>query len=211
MKKEKISGLGAYQYLPPGYDLYEMVDLARDRKTLIGVNISAAAIMIAMVVYAVLWEPRLRACFDQGLPGFLGALALMLGGTGAYIVLHELIHGIFIRFFSGEKARYGVELSKGYAYTKSDYFFGKTAYIIIALSPVVIWGIVLFVLMNELPPQLFTSLFFIQAMNLGGAAGDYYVTWRILRMPKGVLVIDAGTSMKFFAPVNFEDDPAENL
>lgn len=206
MNIKKVSGWDAYPLLPPGYELYEIVDLAKDRKTLLRVNISAMVIMGIMYIYAVLWEPRLDACFRQGILGFLGALLLLVGGTAVYIVLHEWVHGLFIRLFSGEKAQYGLNFSKGYAFAKSDYFFGKAAYIVIALSPVVIWGAFLFVLMNELPPQWYFPLYFIQAMNIGGAVGDYYVTWRICRMPKDVLVIDSGISMKFFAPVNFSEE-----
>ena len=206
MNSNKVSGWGAYQCLLPGYDLYETIDLARDRKMLIGINISGMAVMAVMFIYAFAWRPEINACFDQELPGILLALAVMVAGYIAYIVLHELVHGIFIRIFSGEKAQYGLQLSKGYAFAKSDYFFGKAAYIVIALAPVVVWGAVLHVLMGAVPDQWYLPVFFIQAMNIGGAVGDYYVTWRILRMPEGVLVIDSGTSMKFFAPVKLSGE-----
>ena len=206
MKTEKASGWGAYQYLLPGYDLYDTIDLARDRKMLIGINLSGMALMVVMFIYGFMWQPKMKVHFDQNFLGVIVGFAVMIAGYIAYIILHEWVHGVFIRIFSGEKAQYGLQLSKGYAFAKSDYFFGKAAYIVIALAPVVIWGAVLHVLMGAVPAQWYMTVFFIQTMNIGGAVGDYYVTWRILRMPEGVLVIDSGTSMKFFAPVTLGDD-----
>lgn len=201
MNVRKVSGWSACPWLPPGYDLYETIDLARDQKMLIRINLSGLAIMVVMFIYGIMWQPKMKAYFGQSALDMLVAFVVTMAAYVAYIVLHELVHGIFIRLFSGEKAQYGLQLSKGYAFAKSDYFFGKAAYIVIALAPVVIWGVVLYVLMDALPPQWYLPCFFIQAMNIGGAVGDYYVTWRVLRMPKGLLVMDSGVSMKFFAPV----------
>lgn len=206
MNTQKVSGWGAYAHLLPGYDLYEVIDLAEDRKMMLRINISGMAVMAAMLICGFVWHPQMNACFEQGFPGILLAFAVMIAGYVAYIVLHEWVHGVFIRLLSGEKAQFGLQLSKGYAFAKSDYFFGKAAYVVIALAPVVIWGLVLNVLLGTVPPQWYLPVYFIQAMNIGGAVGDYYVTWRILRMPKGVLVIDSGTSMKFFAPVKLSGE-----
>ena len=40
-------------------------------------------------------------------------------------------------------------------------------------------------------------------VQISGAAGDLFVTYRILTMPKDVLVLDTGMEMKFFAPTHF--------
>ena len=89
------------------------------------------------------------------------------------------------------------------AYAKSSWFFSRPAYIAVALAPVLVWGVVLGVLMGDVPVEYFWCLYVIQIFNISGAVGDLYVTWLVLRMPKGVLVYDEGTSMKFFAPVKF--------
>ena len=56
-----------------------------------------------------------------------------------------------------------------------------------------------------MPAEYFLCLYAIQIFNISGAVGDIYVTWLVLRMPQGVLIYDEGVSMKFFAPVRFEE------
>ena len=74
----------------------------------------------------------------------------------------------------------------------------------VALSPVIIWGVVLAVLMVDVPDEYFWCLYAIQIFNISGAVGDLYVTWFVIRMPRSVLVFDEGVSMQFFAPVKFD-------
>ena len=74
---------------------------------------------------------------------------------------------------------------------------------IIALAPIVVWGIVLTLLLRDIPEQYWWYLYAIQIFNVSGAAGDLFVTYRILTMPKDVLVLDTGMEMKFFAPTHF--------
>ena len=74
---------------------------------------------------------------------------------------------------------------------------------VIALAPIVVWGIVLTLLLRDIPEQYWWYLYTIQIFNVGGAAGDLFVTYRILTMPKDVLVLDIGMEMKFFAPTHF--------
>ena len=44
----------------------------------------------------------------------------------------------------------------------------------------------------------FLAAYFIQAMNLSGAAGGLYVVYLCLRAPAGLLVNDDGVSMRFY-------------
>ena len=74
---------------------------------------------------------------------------------------------------------------------------------IIALAPIVVWGIVLTLLLRDIPEQYWWYLYAIQIFNVSGASGDLFVTYRILTMPKDVLVLDTGMEMKFFAPAHF--------
>ena len=108
-----------------------------------------------------------------------------------------------IKFFTGVPAQYGFKLRAGMAYASSRFFFRRTAYMIIALAPIVVWGIVLTLLLRDIPEQYWWYLYAIQIFNVSGAAGDLFVTYRILTMPKDVLVLDTGMEMKFFAPTHF--------
>ena len=182
--------------LPENYEELFSMDLTRDKKLFRLVNGLAIAIGVVMVF---LPSIPIKTLFDmsEGLGPYALRFAVMLGGLFAYIVLHELVHGVCMKFFSGIKPRYGFSL--GFAYAGSDAYFNKKSYIIIALAPVVLWGIVLAVLCNYVPENWFWVFYTIQITNISGAAGDFYVTWRFSKLPADILVNDTGVAMTVFA------------
>ena len=124
-------------------------------------------------------------------------LTLLFVGIVVYMVVHELIHGVFMKAFSGRKPHYG--FTGLYAYAGSDALFGRTQYLVIAFAPVVILGVVLAVLTAAFYETAFWRFFIIQIVNLSGAAGDFYVGALIARAGGDVLVRDAGTDMSIFS------------
>jgi hypothetical protein len=99
--------------------------------------------------------------------------------------------------FSRQKPFFGI---KGvYAYAGSNSFFPKMQYLIIGLSPIIIWGIVLAILCFAVPDEWFWYIYIIQAMNISGAAGDIYVSVKFSRMPSDILVQDKGTAMAVYS------------
>ena len=187
------------QTLPEGSRLVLQLDLQKDKKTALKVNLLAVVILAAVVALGVGLEP-LESVFRAGSPAlYWGRLAVLLGGFAAYMILHELVHGVFMYALSGGvKPRYG--FTGMYAYAASDACFCRRDYILIALAPVVVWGLVLGVLAALADGGWFWVAWMIQAINLSGAAGDLYVTARLARMPPNLLVRDAGVSMEVFVP-----------
>jgi hypothetical protein len=183
--------------LPEGYSEEFGIDLQKNKKLMLLVNGIAIAIMLPMAFLGALAVP-FASFFDSDeiwyMP-LLKASVLMLGYI-AYIVLHELVHGIFMKHFSGVKPKYGFTLM--YAYAGSEAYFNKKSYIIIALAPVVIWGAVLGVLCAVLPQSWFWVVYLIQIGNISGAAGDFYVTFKFLKLPKDILVNDTGVAMTVY-------------
>ncbi len=184
--------------LPASYGAYCSIDLQKNKKEFWLVNGLAIAIMVMAIVIAAFFVPITALFADNDL--LLFALRLLSLGLGlvVYMVLHELVHGIFIRIFSKKRAHYG--FTGAYAFAGSDAYFSRAHYIIIALAPVVIWGVVLSLALAFVPRAWFWVVYFIWLNNISGAAGDYYVTVRMLRMPKDILVQDNGTAMTVFAP-----------
>ena len=198
-------GPAAYPGLPAGYDLYETLDMASDRAVFKRISWCSLIIAVVMIVLGHLAvSPGLM--LDGGGLHVLLAAGLTVVGMVVYVFAHEWVHGVLIRVFTGEAAQFGFKAGSGMAYAKSSWFFSRPAYIAVALAPVLVWGVVLGVLMGDVPAEYFWCLYAIQIFNISGAVGDLYVTWLVLRMPRGVIIYDEGVSMKFFAPVRFEEE-----
>ena len=150
--------------------------------------------MLALVAlfFQLLWYGFLELHFE-GLP--IQALVMAVGML-AYIPLHELVHGVYIRRFSGKRAKYGFTLV--YAYAGSDCYFNKRDYLIIAAAPVVFWGLVFLLLLFLLPVHWRWVPYVWQVFNLSGAAGDFYVFHRLHRESDAILCQDTGVKMAVF-------------
>ena len=121
---------------------------------------------------------------------------LALLGTLAYMLLHEAVHGVCIWAYVRRWPHFG--FGGGYIWTGlKDAYFDKRSYLVIALSPVVVWGVVLLALGLALPAW-FPAICFVQSINLGGAAGDYYVAHALRSLPDETLCNDTGVAMRFY-------------
>ena len=149
-------------------------------------------LVLVALFFQLLWYGLLELHFE-GLP--VQALVMAVGML-AYIPLHELVHGICIRRFSGKRANYGFTLV--YAYAGSECYFNRRDYLIIAAAPVVFWGIVFLLLLFLLPVSWRWVPYAWQVFNLSGAAGDFYVFYRLGKEPDTILCRDTGVKMAVF-------------
>ena len=187
-----------YESLPADFAPILSIDLQKQKKLAVLVNALAFVIAVLMVVIGIFAVPDAKLFdFSAGYGVYFLRLGVLVVGLFAYIILHELVHGIFMRLFSRQRVKYG--FTGLYAFAGSDAYFDKTSYIIIALAPVVIWGAVLAVLCVLLPPSWFWPVYIIQINNISGAAGDFYVTAKFLLLPRDILVRDTGVAMTVFA------------
>jgi len=188
----------ATQTLPDNYTPIFEVDLQKNKKMALWVNIAGAILMIAMAVPAAFIVP-ISALFDmsEGLLVYSLRFIALIVAYVVYIILHELTHGIAMKLCGTKKVKYG--FTGLYAFAGSDDYYGKGAYIFIALAPVVLWGAILAIICPLLPHSWFWVAYFVQIGNIGGAAGDFYVTLKFSRMPSDILVKDRGVSMTVFS------------
>ncbi len=180
--------------LPEGYGQYLTIDLQNNKKSALFVN--GLAILIGFVMAVPMhFRIPISTLFgsDQELSHDLLRLAVLVAGMAAYMVLHEVVHGIAMKLCGTRKVKYG--FTGLYAFAGSDDYYGKAAYTLIALAPIVVWGVVLLILNLSVPAEWFWVIYWIQIVNISGAAGDLYVTVRFLKLPKDILIRDAGTSM----------------
>lgn len=182
--------------LPAGYRWIETLDFVRNRKQLRIVMALSLGLIAIMLALGLILRPI--SVSWRFMTGHLWTFPLWLAMQLAYIPLHEIVHGACMRLFSREKVRYGVQLC--YAYAGSDAYFSVLQHNLIALAPLIFWGIALVILERALPEGWFWTLFSVQIANVSGSAGDLYCVFRTLRYPRGARIQDTGVRMRVFAP-----------
>ncbi len=115
----------------------------------------------------------------------------------AYMILHELVHGISMKLCGTKRVKYG--FTGLYAFAASEDYYEKKPYIFIALAPVILWGFVLAVINIFVPAEWIWIVYFVQIMNISGAAGDFYVTIKFLSLPEDILIKDHGVGMAVYS------------
>ncbi len=189
-----------YIALPEGYREYFHVNLQKDRKTALFVNITALVVGILMFALGHFAFVSITDLYDMddGLLIYFGRIIALLLGFVIYIVLHELTHAAVMKFFGAKKLRFGYTGIYAYAGSETD-FFDKHAYIPISLAPLIVWGIIFTVLLIVVPRSWFWVVYFWQIGNITGAMGDLYVTFKFSPMPKDILIRDTGTEMTIYS------------
>ena len=184
--------------LPEGYKEIYAVDLQKNKKTALFVNLLAIIISVILVVPMCFVVPiSYLFSMESGLQNYMIRFGALLALIVFYMVLHELVHGIAMKICGTKKVKYG--FTGLYAFAGSNDFYDKKSYIFIALAPVVFWGIVLATVNPFVSTEWFWVVYMIQIVNLSGAAGDLFVTVKFSRLPKDILVQDYGVGMKVFS------------
>ncbi|MBP3372071.1 MAG: DUF3267 domain-containing protein [Clostridia bacterium] len=188
----------AVQQLPQGYVRILSIDLQKEKKLFLTINLIGLAIMAVLTIPMLFLVP-ISALFDMsnGLGPYFVRFVSLLVLIVVYMVLHELVHGITMKLCGTKRVKYG--FTGAYAFAGSDDYYDKKSYIIIALAPVILWGIVLAIVTPLVPTPWFWVVYFIQICNLSGAAGDLYVTVKFARLPADILVKDDGVRMNVFS------------
>ncbi len=188
----------AVSQLPDAFREIYAIDLQKDKKLSLLVNGLAILIGVLLVVPMQFVVP-IGTLFDmsQGLGAYSLRFGVLLVAIIAYMVLHELVHGIAMKLCGTKRVKYG--FTGLYAFAGSEDYYDKASYIFIALAPVVLWGAVLLIVQCFVPTSWFWVVYMIQIINLSGAAGDFFVTVRFSRLPKDILVQDYGVGMKVYS------------
>lgn len=188
----------SYRELPEGYSELLKVDLQNNKKLMIFVNVLALLITVLMVVPMHFAVPITTLfSFEKGILAYSFRFGVLLVLIIVYMILHELVHGITMKACGTQKVKYG--FTGIYAFAGSSDYYDKRSYILIALAPVVLWGAVLSVILPFVSFEWFWVVYFIQIMNISGAAGDFYVTFKFTKLPKDILVSDSGTAMTVYS------------
>lgn len=186
--------------LPEGYRELLSVDMKKDKKLAVLVNALSLLIAAVLGLPVHFFSIPFTSIGWGGQKAYLIHVAVLFGGMFVYIILHELVHGIAMKLCGTKKVKYG--FTGLYAFAGSDDYYYKKPYIAIALAPIAVWGVILGIINALVPVEWFWVVYFIQLINLSGAAGDLYVTCKFAGLPKDILVRDYGVSMTVYAHGN---------
>lgn len=132
-----------------------------------------------------------------GLGSVLLFLVLMLLAIFGVILLHELVHGLFIWWFTGSRPKFGV--GTGYAYAAApDWYFPRWQHLIIAVAPLLLISGAGLALLPFLPMSTFFYLFVALMMNAVGSVGDLAMVGWLLLQPGHALVRDTGPAIYIY-------------
>jgi hypothetical protein len=132
----------------------------------------------------------------------LGAIALTAALTLPLYVVHELIHGWTMRRF-GARPTYGwgaVGGLPGYLFcTAHSHRFSRLQFAAIALAPALVISLVGALAIATLPWSgwLVVPLGF----HFGGCVGDIWAVALVLRKPRGTLIEDLESGVRFHVPI----------
>ncbi len=181
------------EVLPEGYRETFTVD-AKDTKLGWLLNGVAAVVAIAAGVLGYfLFRPKLAA---------LNPLFLLLASVTllAYIVLHELAHGVAYKLLTKRKLKFGITLTVAFCGVPDIYVYRRAAMIAL-LTPFLLFSVAFGCLAALLPYAWDKFIFFLLlGFHVGGCSGDLYVTGLYLfkfRNPT-VLMQDTGPKQSFY-------------
>ena len=188
----------AIQNLPTDYKEIYSINLQKNKKIAIFINVLALLIAAAMVIPMNFFIP-ISTLFnmENGSKNYSIRYLVFIGALVAYMCLHELVHGITMKAFGTKKVKYG--FTGMYAFAGSDDYYDKKSYITIALAPIVVFMFVFAIINLIVPHEWFWVVYLLQIINISGAAGDIFVTVKFAKMPKDIMVKDSGVSMTVYS------------
>jgi len=181
--------------LPDGYKEAMVID-AKSKK--FGLIVNILAVVITVVSIAVSFLVIGPVGFEKffSLSRYLVFLVILF----AYIVLHELTHGLAYWLLTKRKLTFGVSLTVAYCGVPDIFVYRKTA-LISLLSPFTVFTVIFLgaaILLPEPVDKLYALILF--SVHFGGCAGDLYDTFIYLtrfRDPT-VLMQDTGPKQTFY-------------
>ena len=191
--------------LPSGYRQALYIN-AKAAKFGIIFNLIALVVLVAVIVLAVV---SLRLS-DRPVPDImeldplqmLTTYFVFIAVTIAYVVLHELVHGIAYKALTGEKLTYGMSWSCAFCGVPHIFTYRKTA-LIAVVAPFAVFTLLfipILILLYFVSPLYYLVMAVVFGLHLGGCSGDLYVLYLLTAKFKDrkTLMRDTGPEQYFY-------------
>ena len=188
-----------YNELPENYELVKIID-AKNAKTVIWMNVVAIVLMVASIMPFLMIKDFSMA--DVEPKEMLIGLGVLFVGMIAYIILHELTHGLVYKVMTKQKLTFGLTLSCAFCGVPNIYVTRKTALLAI-LAPFVVFSIIFIPLIIVLPANMINlALVIIFGIHFSGCVGDLYGTIVLITLKGKILMNDTGPKQTFYREIN---------
>ena len=180
-----------------GYKECTKIDLVKNKKEALLVNIYGIIIMVVMAVFIplLIMGGIIEFNLETTFPLFFIVLLISLF---LYIPLHEIVHGIVLKNYTDEKLSFGWKLVYAYCGSK-EAVVNRKEYYAVALAPLLVFSVV-FISLMVLNPSLSLVWYVMEIMNVSGSVGDIYVSIKLRKeKSRDILITDSGTDMSFWS------------
>ena len=184
--------------LPEGYVQTGEINLKKNRRLAIALNLIAVPVaalsFFLLLFFAGFVRPSLM---DTTGTITVGVWLVVLGLMVLLFTIHELIHGFFFWVFTRSRPVFALRLFYAYA-GAPDWYIPTRQFMIVALGPLVIIGVVGMLLMLLVPESWVVLIVIMVAFNTGGSVGDLLVFTHLLKLSPTSLANDTGDVMSFY-------------
>lgn len=175
--------------------LIQSINFIEDKRILLRLNL--VAVPLTLGFYFLFYQLSLLNKTPAEFSGTIVATLLLLVWFFILITVHELIHGLFFKFFNPEgTVKFGFKNGAAYA-TSPHSYYSKGQFSVIGLSPFILLTIFLSILYFT---NLLSDFSFIilASVHAAGCVGDFYLIYLLLKSPKGALVEDTEQGINFY-------------
>ncbi len=189
------------QTLPPSYTPYFTLDLAKNIRLTLLLNLVAFLLFagfgwLFLRLAAIILPPE-RLSEATAITGY--ALLACLLAYVLMLALHELVHGAFFWLFTHQRPHFGFKGAYAYA-AAPDWYIPRRQYMLVGISPLLTLTLLGVVLLPWLPAWALLPWLIAMAGNAAGAVGDALIVGWLLFQPDTILVQDHGDAVTAYRP-----------
>ena len=191
--------------LPVGYRQALYIN-AKNAKFGIIFNLIALAVLIVVIALAIISlhisDRPIPRFLEMDPPQLIVTHVAFIAITSAYVVLHELVHGIAYKALTGEKLTFGISWSCAFCGVPHLYTYRKTV-LIAVVAPFAVFTLLfipILILLYFVSPLYYMIMAVVFGLHLGGCSGDLYVSYLLISKFKNnnTLMRDTGPEQFFY-------------
>lgn len=189
--------------LPSQYHLHRTIDLSKDIRLLIALNVFGLVLLFPFgwlfVAIAAFFRPMNRVQDVNPFSfSFIAHLIVIIIVIVFFVILHEVVHGIFFWATTRSKPNFGFKGAYAFA-AAPGWFIPRNLYLWIGISPLLVISMLGVLLIAVLPANLLFPTIIGLIFNAVGSVGDLYVVaWLFLR-PSTDLIEDQGDKISVYS------------